>query len=399
MTEPTAKIGIVRDFVEENWPSMELVPDMLAHFLAQESPEFSVAQFAPSMSRPFRALPWIGRSYRAFNADRLVSRLYSYPRWLRGNARGCDLYHVVDHTYANLVHVLPAGRTVVTCHDMGPFRCLFGHNGVSSAAALALQRGAAFRAMAGHILKGLQKAAWVICASRATRDELLASGAVSAEKTSVILNGVHPACVPEPDPMADFEVDRLIGPRPEGCIELLHVGSTVPRKRIDVLLNVFAQVRRVVPNVRLLRVGGLFTPEQAAQVEALGLRDSITVLPILHFSLLASAYRRATIMLQPSEDEGFGLPVIEALACGTPVVASEIPAISEVGGDAITFCPVGNIDQWCDAVLRLYRERTSDPQAWEQRRAQGFQRAAQFSWAEHARQVSEVYRKALGRSD
>ena len=82
MKAATAKIGIVRDFAEENWPSMELVPDMLARFLAEESPDFAVIQFAPRMTKWFRCLPWCERTHYAFMADRLANRLYRYPRWL-----------------------------------------------------------------------------------------------------------------------------------------------------------------------------------------------------------------------------------------------------------------------------------------------------------------------------
>ena len=112
---------------------------------------------------------------------------------------------------------------------------------------------------------------------------------------------------------------------------MLHVGSTIARKRIDTLLRVFAGIRRARPDARLVRVGGPFTAEQRALVRELQLEDAIVVLPFLDRSTLAAVYRQSAVLLLPSEREGFGLPVLEALACGTPVIASDIEALREVG--------------------------------------------------------------------
>ena len=78
----------------------------------------------------------------------------------------------------------------------------------------------------------------------------------------------------------------------------------------------------------------------------LGLTDAIVVLPMLDRATLAAVYRRSALLLMPSEREGFGLPVLEALACGTPVVASDIEALREVGGFAASYCPVEGIEDW-----------------------------------------------------
>ena len=108
--------------------------------------------------------------------------------------------------------------------------------------------------------------------------------------------------------------------------DLLHVGSTIPRKRIDVLLEVVAAVRRAEPGARLLKAGGSLTAEQERLARSLGLADAVVTLPFLTRRTLAALYRRAAVVLQPSEAEGFGLPVAEALACGVPIVASDLDA-------------------------------------------------------------------------
>ena len=172
---------------------------------------------------------------------------------------------------------------------------------------------------------------------------------------------------------------------------LTSIGNTSPRKRLDVLLRVFAAVRRQLPGVRLIRAGGL-TAEQRQLAHELGIQDAITTLPFLERDLLAALYRRATLLLQTSEAEGFGLPVVEAMACGCPVVASDIPVLREVGDAAAAYCAVGNVAAWTDMVAGLLRESFEQPSAWNTRRELGINRAARFSWAENARQTVKIYR-------
>jgi glycosyltransferase involved in cell wall biosynthesis len=276
--------------------------------------------------------------------------------------------------------------TVVTCHDLDAFRCLLPDSPA--------RRGIVFRRMARHILEGLQQADRVICVSEATRDELVAERLVEPQRIVVIANGVHPTCRPEADPRSDDEAATLLGPHGQ-TVDLLHVGSTVTRKRLDVLLRVFAEVRRAYPDARLVRVGGPFTPAQSRQVEELGLGSSVLVLPSLSRRVLAAVYRRATLLLQPSEREGFGLPVVEALASGLPVVASDLPVFREVGGSAIEYAPVADVRAWAGVIDGLLSEWRSDTDAWERRRAGGLARASRYSWAENARRTAEVYQEIL----
>jgi glycosyltransferase involved in cell wall biosynthesis len=106
---------------------------------------------------------------------------------------------------------------------------------------------------------------------------------------------------------------------------------------------------------------------------------------------IAELYRRASLVLLPSEAEGFCLPVIEALACGAVVLASDLPVLREVGGEAAVYCPVGDVPAWVAEAGRLL-EHPSDCPAREARLA----RAAEFTWASHARIVFAAYRRLLG---
>lgn len=384
------RIAIICDLLEENWPSMNFVADMLAQHLQYHPAIITAKKVQPRMIRRLTWLPGIGNARVSLNADRLLNRFEDYPRYLRSLKKDFDIFHIIDHSYAQLAHELPPERTIITCHDLDTFRCLLDPTHE--------RRGRLFKAMTKRIFDGFCKAARVICVSHATRDELLGHGLLPAERVVVIHNGVDPDCAAEPDLESDMEAARWLGPQRADAMDILHVGSTIPRKRIDVLLEIFASIKHQFPQARLLRAGGTFTATQASLAARLGLRDSIVTLPFLSRSVLSAVYRRAALVLQPSENEGFGLPVAEALACGVPVVASDLPVLKEVGGEAAVYCPVANVDQWSDAISKLLHERQEQPDRWALRRERGIKQAANFDWAESTRKIVALYQEVAASS-
>ena len=385
----TLKVAILADMLEERWPSMDLVADMLMKQLRSQAGHIDATLFRPRMRARASAIPFAGTSRAAFTIDRFSNRLWDYPHAARKLGSSFDVFHVVDHSYAQVVHALPPGRALVTCHDLDTFRCVVEPH--------LDRRAAPFRAMTRHILSGLRKAAHIACDSEATREALVEKVHIDPSRTSVVLNGPHPSCSPDSEPAADGEAGRLLGPAGRHT-ELLHVGSTIARKRIDVLLHVLAAVRNHCPGVRLVRVGGPFTADQRAVVRSLGLDDAIVVLPFLDRSTLAAVYRRSALLLLPSEREGFGLPVVEALACGTPVVASDIDPLREVGGDAVEYCEPDDVEAWAATVRRLLEER-SDRDLRRARREAGIARAASFSWTRYAADVAALYARIAMRDE
>jgi glycosyltransferase involved in cell wall biosynthesis len=248
--------------------------------------------------------------------------------------------------------------------------------------------------MTRRILAGLRLASHVACDSDATRRALVALAGFPEDRLTVIPNGTDTGGEPDADAAADVEAARMLGPR--RGVELLHVGSTIPRKRIDVLLDVFAGVRRARPGVRLTRVGGPFTADQRVRARDLGVLEAIHVLPFVDRATLAAVYRRSALAVLPSDREGFGLPIVEALACGTPMVASDIPVLREIGSGAVTYCPVEAPGAWVETILRLLGERETDAAAWQARRSAGLARAADFSWSRYTEDVVARYLAIAG---
>jgi glycosyltransferase involved in cell wall biosynthesis len=384
------RIGLICDFVEENWPSMDLVADMVFERLEREhASTLHVTRICPTLRQRFGRLPMIGSAPVLHNADRLLNRFVDYGPALKHRAQEFDLFHLVDHSYSQLIHHLPTERAVVTCHDLDTFRCVLEPR--------RQPRPLWFRAMVERILSGFRKAAHVIAVSAATRDEILRLDLHPVERVTVVSNGVHASCSPMPDPAADSELQRLLSIDPRVPIDsqegiwLLNVGSSMPRKRLDLLLRVFAEVRKHVANVRLLRIGEALTAEQRQLARELGVESSLVELKSLSREVLAAAYRRARLLVHTADAEGFGLPLIEAMACGCPVIASDLPVLREVGGSAATYCAVGDIPGWNGAIVAALEGPAN--------RERGFVNAARFSWSENAARTARVYEQVLLATD
>jgi glycosyltransferase involved in cell wall biosynthesis len=377
------RVAIVADLLEEQWPSMDLVADMLMEHLHRDhAGDITATLVRPPLRRRALGLPAVSTAHAAFTADRFANRLWDYPRHVRRLPGSHDVFHVVDHSYAHLVHGLPAARVLVTCHDLDTFRSVLQPH--------LERRSLPFRVMTRRILDGLRKAGHVACDTKSTREALVTHAGLAPARTSVVHNGPHPSCTPEPEPAVDTEAARVMGAG-RGP-DLLHVGSTIARKRIDILLRVFAGVRARHSGARLIRVGGPLSGEQRALVRELGVEGAVVTLPFLDRRTLAAVYRRSTLVLLTSEREGFGLPVLEALACGTPVVASGIGALREVGGEAVDYCAPDDVAAWIETVERTLSQM-ADPVWLAARRAAGLARASAFSWSKYTADVVSLYRR------
>lgn len=379
---PALSVGVVADYAEEGWPSMDLAADLLADALRAHTP-YEPTLLRPRMARPFATVLGDGRF--ALNADRVLGRHAAYPRWLRKRAARFDLLHVADHSYAHLVHALPPARAVVTCHDLDAFRSLLEPERD--------RRPPWFRRMMARVLGGLRRAAHVVCDSGAVHAELLSHGLLPPDRVSTVPLPAHPDFSPRPHPAADAEAARLLGPARPDAVEVLHVGSTVARKRIPLLLEAFARVQRA-GRVRLVRVGGPLTPEQRRMAVDLGTVESIAELPFLDRATLAAVYRRATLVVNPSEREGFGLPLVEAMACGAPVLASDRTVFREVGGAAVRYVAADDADAWARALAAELQRLASGDRREDARQA-ALRRAERFTLAEYARGIAGVYERVL----
>jgi glycosyltransferase involved in cell wall biosynthesis len=371
------RLAVFPDYAEEDWPSMDLCAEMLLNALpAAAGAGLLATRLCPPLRRRAGRLPLLGRR-RAFNADRLLNRLWDYPRFARRRAAEFDLFHVCDHSYAQLVHALPAGRVGVYCHDLDTFRCLLEP--------ARDPRPRWFRWVARRVLRGLQRAAVVFHSTQEVRREILGHGLIDPDRLVQAPLGVPPEYTPQAEP--DGTAARLLAPL-GGAPYVLHVGSCIPRKRIDVLLRVFAAARAELPGLWLVKVGGPWAAEHRRLLEELKVGPAVLQVCGLARRTIADLYRRAALVLLPSAAEGFGLPLIEALACGAAVVATDLPVFREVGGEAVVYCPLGDVAAWAGTVSALLDDPSRAP-ALPLRLA----RARRYSWDSHARIIAGAYLK------
>jgi glycosyltransferase involved in cell wall biosynthesis len=181
-----------------------------------------------------------------------------------------------------------------------------------------------------------------------------------------------------------------LGVEPGGY--LLTVATLEPRKGLDVLLAALAEEPGGLPPLVVVGQAGWGGVQPGAMARKLGLPDGqVRPLGRVPDADLAALLHGAAALVMPSRAEGFGLPVLEAMAAGVPVLSSDVPALREVGGGATVVTPVGD----APALAAALRDLLGNPVRQEQLRAAGRRRAADFSWPEVAARLWELYTDLL----
>jgi glycosyltransferase involved in cell wall biosynthesis len=172
---------------------------------------------------------------------------------------------------------------------------------------------------------------------------------------------------------------------------IFFVSTLEPRKGIDTLIAAFAQLTPVLPDVKVVITGkrGWYTEQLFAQIERLRLTPQIQFTDYVPNEDLPALYNCAEVLAFPSRYEGFGLTVLEAMACGTPVVCSNSSSLPEVAGDAALLFPPDDVSALAQAMERVL----TDTALQQQLRAQGLRQAARFSWERTALETLAVYER------
>ncbi len=279
-----------------------------------------------------------------------------------------------------LVNVLPLAAHapgVVTVHDLAFLRMPDALPRAKRAYLAALCRASVARAV--H----------VIAVSTQTADDLRALFNTPARKITVVPNGVGDEFSPgTAEAIAAFRAARALPER-----FLLFVGTLEPRKNLETLVRAYARWREhAAPgdrDVKLVLAGGKgwFYDQIFAQVQALGLAGDVLFPGYVPAEELPNWYQAALGFVYPSRLEGFGLPVLEAMACGAAVITSRAPSLVEVAGDAAICVEALDEQALADALALLVAQ---EPLRAELRR-RGLARAAQYSWRRTAAETIAIY--------
>ncbi len=371
------KVALLEVMPQEGFRSIEVYSQRLRKGLADLHSDLDtdpVRVQAWSWTDLRVAMPY-GRPASLRTLGLYLSRWVRYPLAL---ARiRADLYHILDNSYAHLALFLPADRTVVTSHGGTP-RSWRQWNPEGPAMRMF---DLAFRAMlrAGHI----------ICVSRYAEEELLNDAPQLSGRTHVVYHGVDEHFAPMPETVRVEWRARLLKPGEE-CL-LLHVGHGAGRKNVEVLYRALALLRARKMPVRLVRIGSLPTPAQARLIKDLGIGSAITHVAHVDNLDLPPYYAAADIFCFPSLYEGFGIPLIEAMACGTPVVCSDLALFHEVCADAAHFTETRSPEPLAEAIAFLLGDTVRSRAI----RGRGLERAKHFTWERTARETLVVYRHAM----
>ncbi|HUB69875.1 MAG TPA: glycosyltransferase family 1 protein [Acidimicrobiales bacterium] len=329
----------------------------------------------PRLDRPVRfplPRPFLFDSWHLGGS--LAGRLLG-PEAMSARLRGADIVHMPFPVVPQMAKPL-----VVTVHDAGfalypeaypPRGLRFHRRGLEMAAA---------------------RAGLVITDTRAAADEILAHSAIRPDQMRVVHLGVDHIGA---DPRRTDEVLHRYGL--SGGPYVLWVGSLEPRKNVGVLVKAFVKLAKANKvSARLAMVGplGWLHEGLVAEADKALLGERLLVLGEVSDEELRCLYAGASSLAVPSLHEGFGFPVLEAMAQGTPVVCSDIAALAEVSGGAAILVPPPDVDRWATSL----EEVLSDPALRARLAEAGRERAEQFSWEKMATGTHAVYEELLGMS-
>jgi glycosyltransferase involved in cell wall biosynthesis len=273
-------------------------------------------------------------------------------------------------------------RSVITVHDMAFMRYPKFLTGES-------------RRYYNQIERAAESTDHIIAVSESTKRDLVDGLGVLAAKITVIPEAADPIF----RPLEAGEESALS--REEGRLLetpfFLFVGTIEPRKNLETVIRAFAAFRAEIgpgsKPPRLLVVGqkGWLFENVFQTVRELGLEEAVVFAGRVSQSCLVELYNRATALVMPSFYEGFGLPVVEAMACGAPVLASDVASLPEVVDEAGLLLDPKKPAQWTEAMLSIWR----DESLRQSLREKGFARARQFSRPRMARQTLDVSKRVV----
>lgn len=285
-----------------------------------------------------------------------------------------DLFHAPDFL---LPPTRKNTRTVLTVHDLSfvraPETATDGLRGFLNDA----------------VPRSVRRADHILADSAATKADLIALYGTRADKITVLLSGVEPRFKPitEVKELAAVRAKYGLGDGPL----ILSLGTIQPRKNYVRLVEAFSQLPQ--PDTKLVIVGGKgwLSEPLYQRIDELQMTERVIMPGFADDQDLPALYSAASVFAFPSLYEGFGLPVLEAMACGTPVVASNVSSVPEVAGDAALLIDPYDVDQIRDNIVRLLSDETLRKDLALRGRSQ----VRQFTWDRAAQKLANVYTKLL----
>ncbi len=307
----------------------------------------------------------IAQNYFTWNHVRLPPELWRHP---------VDVFHFPFYT----MPVVRNYASIVTIHDI---TYEIHPEWYSWKGRLAM------RAFSKFAARHAQK---ILTVSQCSKQDIMRYYAIPEEKIVVTYHGIEQRFQPIADVTILDTLRQSYGIR-AGTV-ILYVGSIHTRRNVEQLIHAFFRISTKMSDLQLMIVGKREYPYLNIEglLDELDLHGKVILPGYIHDDDLPGLYNLATVSIYPSSYEGFGFPVLESMACGTPVITANNSSLPEVGGDAAVYIDPQNIDEIADALAQLLTNSGLRQQCCER----GLVRAAGFSWEHTARQTLEVYHKS-----
>jgi glycosyltransferase involved in cell wall biosynthesis len=355
--------------------SMDVHADGIVAGLKTVRPNWEIVEVAPTpVDRHSRS--WRLRLYKFYE------RFWSFPNQVKQQAANADIVHIIDHSEGHIVRWVKQtnAHVVVTCHDL--INALYQGNLKGSVKVPFLSNG-----LWMYSVRSMRKSDRIISVSATTAKDITRILQIEPSRIDVVPNAVEGIFQPLSDEQIATIRQRLGVPPDHLC--LLNVGSNHPRKNLSTILDSITQLHQKGVAVKLLKVGADFTTEQQQWIQNQGLEQVVDYLGNPDKSTLVEIYNAADILIAPSLHEGFGMTLLESMACGTPVITSNVSAMPEVVEDAGVLINPTNVDELAAAILQL-RHDSERYQDFVQR---GLTRAKAFTWEIVAEQIAQAYER------
>lgn len=335
-------------------------------------PEWDIVELSPKLPPPQK------NSGIESSLEKYYQRYWGYPLSLRKHT--ADIFHIVDHSDGHLIPWLKrSGKTtIITCHDLINLVQPDLYHGLSLAPMISLNT---WR----WSVQRMKAANHIVTVSSHTAGDVVKHLQVNPTSVTTVPNAVSASFQPlPPEEIVTFRQQHGISSE---TFCLLNVGSNNPRKNVSAVLEVMRALRADQKPVHFWKAGSDFDAEQSQFIETHNLGEHVSYLGKLDDSELIKLYSAADALLAPSLYEGFGLTVLEAMACGTPVITSNTTSLPEVAGDAAILVAPNDIKAMVAGVSRLMQS----PDFRQRLVEAGLSRVKTFTWVNTAKQIANVY--------
>ncbi len=355
--------------------SMDVYADGVVSGLRTIRPNWEIVELAPH--------PIDRRSSSLFlRIKKYYERFWRFPQLVEHQK--ADIFHVIDHSEGHIVNWLKKADkpVVVTCHDLINF--FYGDNLQGSVKIPFISNGMWLKSV-----KAMRNANHVVTVSSVTAKDTNKILNIQPEHISVVPNAVEPIFKVLPTDRAETFRQKNGVSSSEIC--LLNVGSNHPRKNISTILKVVKILKEKSLPIKFWKAGSDFTDDDKKFIESQSLENEVRYLGQPEKPTLVEIYNAADILIAPSLHEGFGITILEAMACGTPAITSKVSAMPEVAGDAGILVEPTNSGEIADAVEKLYKDAAYRQILVEK----GLARVKSFTWEKSAEQIAQIYEQLL----